>query len=193
MMHKLRSAKEDAVNEVEAVMLLNACRDLLDNLTVRLPLYAGLRIGEVQHLRNTWLDWEKEIIALPARQECQCYECRKWRKEVWTPKTTAGQRSLLITSELEPYLCQLGEGMNRSRQALEQRFERIRQRSGLMKVCYPHALRATFATWLAEQGISAPSLTYLMGWDSLVPAESYIQSSMKRAHAEMRELIGITQ
>jgi len=53
--NKLRSAKEDALNEVEATMLLDACIDLLDNLTVRLPLYAGLRIGEVQHLKNPGL------------------------------------------------------------------------------------------------------------------------------------------
>ena len=79
---------------------------------------------------------------------------RKWRKEIWTPKTKAGQRSLLIIPELEPYLQQLSTGINRSRQALEQRFECIRRRSGLMKVAYPHCLRATFATRLAEQGIN---------------------------------------
>ena len=188
---RLRSAKEDAPTEVESQLLLIACRDLLDNLVVRLSLYAGLRIGEVQHLRNSWLDWDKGIITLPARQQCSCYECRKWRNNIWTPKTKAGQRSLLIVLELEPYLRQLGEGVNRSRQALEQRFERIRQRSELHKVCYPHALRATFATKLAEQGISAPSLSYLLGWDSLIPAESYIKSSMTRAHTEMREMIGM--
>lgn len=187
-LNKIRSAKQDALNEIEANMLLNACRDLLDNLTIRLPLYTGMRIGEVQHLRNTWLDWEKKIIVIPARQQCSCYECKKWRKEIWSPKTLAGQRSLLITPELEPYLKQIIDGVNRSRQSLEQRFERIRQRSSLHKVCYPHALRATFATRLSERGISAPSLCYLLGWESLQTAENYIQSSMKRAHAEFEEL-----
>jgi integrase len=174
-------------------MLLSAYQNLLDKLVVILPLYARLRIGEVQHLRNTWLDWQKGIITLPARQQCSCYECRKWRKGVWSPKTKAGQRSLLITPEIEPYLRQVKDVINRSRQALEQRFERIRQRSGLMKVAYPHCLRATFATKLAEHGMSASSLSYLLGWDSLIPAESYIQSSMKRAHLEMREVIGMVK
>ena len=64
----------------------------------------------------------------------------------------------MIVPEIEPYLKEVRAGINRSRQALEQRFERIRQRSELHKVCYPHALRATFATRLSEQGISAPSL-----------------------------------
>ena len=44
---RLRSAKEDALNDVEAIMLLNACVDLLVNLVVKLPLFASLRIGEV--------------------------------------------------------------------------------------------------------------------------------------------------
>jgi integrase len=190
--NKLRSAKEDALNPVEATYLLNACKDLLDNLVVRLPLYAGLRIGEVQHLRQSWLDRDKGMLTIPARQQCHCYECRKWRNNIWTPKTRAGQRSLLITPELEPYLSRLGEGINRSRQGLEQRFERIRHRSGLFKVTYPHCLRASFATRLSEQGISAPSLCYLMGWESLQTAESYIQSTMKRAHSEFKELAGMT-
>ena len=188
---KLRSAKEDALNPVEASMLLHACRDLLDNLTIRLPLYTGMRIGEVQHLKESWLDWDKGIIAIPARQQCSCYECRNWRNEVWPAKTKAGQRSLVIVPELEQYLRQLRDGINRSRQALEQRFERIRQRSGLPKVCYPHALRASFATSLSEAGISAPSLCYLLGWESLQTAESYIQSSMRRAHQEFNDLVSI--
>ena len=189
--NKIRSAKEDVLSEIEAGMLLNACRDSLDNLVVRLPLYAGLRIGEVQHLKKPWLDCKKDIIIIPARQQCSCYECRKWRGGIWSPKTKAGKRSLLIIPELDQYLGQLGDGINRSRQALEQRFERVRQRSGLMKVAYPHCLRASFATRLAEQGISAPSLTYLMGWETLAPAEHYIQSTMKRAHFEFKELLGI--
>jgi len=170
-----------------------ACHDLLDHLIIRLPLYAGLRVGEVQHLKASWLNWDKGQIIIPSRQECSCYECRKWREGVWSPKSKAGQRSLLITPELEPYLRQLDGGINRSRQALEQRFERIRSRSGLAKVCYPHALRASFATRLAEEGISAPSLVYFMGWENLDPAESYIQSSMKRAHSEFKQVFGTRQ
>jgi hypothetical protein len=100
----IRSAKQDAFNTSEAALLLSSCRDLLDHLIIRLPLFAGLRIDEVQHLRHTWLLWDKETIELPSKQVCECYECRTWRKGIWTPKTGAGIRSLLIVPEIEPYL-----------------------------------------------------------------------------------------
>ncbi|MFC2032359.1 hypothetical protein ACFLUS_03220 [Chloroflexota bacterium] len=66
--NKIRSAKEDALNPVEANLLLNSCRDLPDNLTIGLPIYTGMRIGEAQHLKKSWLNWEKGIIIIPARQ-----------------------------------------------------------------------------------------------------------------------------
>ena len=127
MRNKLRNDKEDALSSAETDVLLAGCDDLLDYLTVKLPLFTGLRIGEVQHPRQSWSDWEKGIFTMPARQQCQCRECRKWRKGIWKPKTREGQRSLLITPELEPYLKRLGDDINRTRQELEQRFERIRQ------------------------------------------------------------------
>ncbi|MFH1031633.1 MAG: tyrosine-type recombinase/integrase [Chloroflexota bacterium] len=187
---KIWSSKQDALNETESRMLLNGCVDLLDNLVVRLPLYAGMRIGEVAHLKASWLDFKKMLITIPARQLCNCPECsRRKQQGIWTPKSDAGQRALPITRELEPYLRQLGnDGIARSKRSLEFRFQKIRERSGLKKRCYPHALRATYLTGLSEMGISAPSLTYLAGWSSLRPSESYIQSSMKRAHKELSEL-----
>ncbi|MBN2570440.1 MAG: site-specific integrase [Deltaproteobacteria bacterium] len=193
-MPSIRSSKEDALTEVEVSILLSGCIDTLDNLVVRLPLFAGLRIGEVAHLKPSWLDWEKGVIIIPSRQQCGCFECRTSRNSIWSPKTRAGKRSLIITPELELYLTQLpADGINRTRRALQQRFERIRHRSGLSKVCYPHACRATFATRLAEQGISAVSLCYLMGWESLDTAEHYVQSSMKLAHQEFNALTQVDE
>ena len=188
----LRRARNDALNPNEVEQLLLGCRDLLDNLIVRLPVFTGMRIGEVQHMTRTWIVWEKGIIELSSRQLCSCYEGRTWRGGMWTPKTEAGIRNLLITGEIKSTLEDFfssHEVVGRSRQALEQRIGRIRQRSGLSRRVYAHCLRATFATRLAEQGMSAPSLSYVMGWNGLEAAEHYVQSSMKRAHAEQQEIV----
>ena len=191
MPKSLRRARNDALNAPEVEQLLFGCRDLLDNLIVRLPAYTGMRVGEVQHMTRTWIVWEKGIIELPSRQLCRCYECRSWRDGIWSPKTASGIRNLLITGEIKPTVEDFfssHEVVGRSRQALEQRLGRIRQRSGLSRPVYAHCLRATFATRLAEQGMSAPSLAYIMGWNGLEAAEHYVQSSMKRAHAEQQEI-----
>jgi len=124
----LRSSKDDALNSEEARQLLSTCRDELDHLVVRLPLFAGLRIGEVQHTLKTWVNWDKGYIEIPSRQHCSCYECKKFRQGAWGPKTKAGVRALLITDNTKQALASFfgrNEGVFRSRQALEQRVERI--------------------------------------------------------------------
>ena len=96
-------------------------------------------------------------------------------------------RALLITDNTKHALASFfgrNEGVFRSRQSLEQRVERIRLRSGLLCPVYPHCLRASFATRLAELGMSAPSLSYILGWQDLESAEHYVQSSRRRAHEE---------
>lgn len=195
MPNTLRSSREDVLNDEECKVLLAACRDPLDHLVIRLALYCGMRVGEIQHMTRTWIIWERDIIEVASRQRCDCYECRKWRKRVWSPKSTAGIRNLLIVDEVRSTLADffsVNAVVGRSRQALEQRCERIRRRSGLLVPVYCHCLRATFSTRLAEEGMSAPSLSYVMGWSGLDSAEHYIQSSMKRAHYEQQQIIGKT-
>jgi integrase len=80
---RMWSPKEDAVNQTEANMLLDACLCPLDHLVVGLALYSGLRISEIQHLKSTWLNWEKGIIEIPARQWCNCFECRRKHGSVY--------------------------------------------------------------------------------------------------------------
>lgn len=193
----LRSAREDALNPTEAEELLTGCKGLLDHLVVRLPLFTGMRISEVVHLKRTWI--VDSTIRIPRRQACSCWECRESRNtpkgSFWHPKTRKGKRDLLIPPELEPYLTDWFSkypSIDRTRQALWQRFIRIKKRTLLAdKHCYPHALRATFATNLAAKGISPPALTYLMGWISYDPAESYIQSTKAMAHDEQRRILGL--
>jgi integrase len=188
----VRSAREDAINEVEFQILLSACDSLLDHIVVRLPYYMGMRVGEVQHLKPSWLDWENGILHIPPRQVCSppCYECRMWRRGIWTPKSISGSRDLIIVPEVAGYLAQLGDkGVNRSRQSLELRFQRIRDRSGLARVCYMHALRASYATRLAEAGVSSIALCYIMGWASLESSEAYVQARRKQAHSELKEKV----
>ena len=50
---RIWSSREDVINDVETGMLLDACLSPLDYLVVALPLYCGMRVGEIQHLKAT--------------------------------------------------------------------------------------------------------------------------------------------
>lgn len=63
--------------------------------------------------------------------------------------------------------------------------KKIARHAHIFRNLYPHCLRATEATLLAYKKISAPSLKYIMGWQSLQAAEDYVKSDMKLAHAEV--------
>ena len=37
----------------------------------------GLRGGELAHFRKDWVDFEKQVINIPAYQDCNCGYCRQ--------------------------------------------------------------------------------------------------------------------
>ncbi len=191
----VRSSREDIINPYEERLLLANCNDLMDNIAVRFPLYLGLRLGEIQHCKLGWFEQREKLLSLPTRQICDCakgspcYECRKYRGGIWSPKTAAGIRVLLVPPTVEPYLLQIGNGLNCSRQCLEVRFRKIKRRAGLgYKSLYLHAISGTYATRLAESDISSISMMSLMGWDTLQSSEAYVKSSMHHAHAELARI-----
>ena len=70
-MRPLRSARQDVLSDEEIAVLLDACRGIKkDEVAVMVPLYAGLRVGELAHLTIRWLDWKEMTINIPDRQPC---------------------------------------------------------------------------------------------------------------------------
>ena len=67
---KIRCAREDALNASECEELLSGCRSLLDNLVVRIPLYSGMRVCEITHLRQF-------ICALQQKDKWSDHPCHK--------------------------------------------------------------------------------------------------------------------
>ena len=192
MIRKSIRAKEDALSDDEITYLTSVCQNIKDLYSVYVPLYAGLRVGEVAHLKYSWIDIRDSTINIPPTQDCWCWDCRHYRKGVWSPKTSAGVRSVLIHPILLPILKRYINSVstNVSRQAIEIRVSRIVKRTNIPHRVYPHALRATCATLWSNQGMSAPTLQYLMGWELLDSAEHYVQSTKKRALKEAMEIVG---
>jgi integrase len=187
-------AKQDALSDAEIEELKEACRDLKDRFVVWTPIYSGLRVGEVAHMNRSWLGWNEKVINIPPQQACWCWDCRHYRRSLWMPKTQSGVRSIRISSTLELILQQYFETVRQprqvSRQAWEWRLAKIARRTGIQHRAYPHALQATCATLWATQGMSAPSLQYLMGWEQLESAEHYVQSTKRQALEGATRILG---
>lgn len=87
-MPTVRSARQDVLSDEEIQQLTRVCRGIKDELVVVVPLYAGLRVGELAHLSIGWLNWQESTIDIPQRQVCFCWDCRHYRHSTWEPKYT---------------------------------------------------------------------------------------------------------
>lgn len=176
----------------------------------------GLRAGEIAHLREDWLDRRQQQIKIPAHQPCrkgkhggtcgycrqQIQQCVNYNDDVqrcdiddhwWRPKTEAGVRGV-------PYDFQARAGMaierffdefdafERSYTAIGRRLKTAAELAPELdpQDIYPHALRATAATYHASRGLDVHPLTSLLGWANLSTAEVYIARSDSNTQRALR-------
>jgi len=164
----VRYSKQDVLNERERIDLLNACKDKKEELVVRGLIYTGMRAGEFAHLKESWVDWQKEVIHIP-RQE-----------GIWKPKTKSSAREIPMLFEVKRLLYnhfQNNKEIGMSRVTLFRIVKRVGRRLRPFKKVYPHSLRATFASMMAAQGMPASDMQVIMGWSKLETANSYIRAT----------------
>lgn len=166
----------------------------------------GLRAGEITHLRSEWIDWQRKHIRIPAYDPCDhgkndgvCGYCRKQARqqarknddveleealeERWTPKTRHSVRTIpfgfdeRIEEILEEFFF-MRDGYPASRCSVNRRVNKVCEEAGYPKdELYPHALRATAATWHAYSGVPVAALQSLFGWAELQTAQKYVRLS----------------
>jgi len=185
-----QSSREDVLNPQQAASLLMVAVKLIDKVIIHTMLYGGLRVSELCHMRRDWLNFEENTLTVPMRQFCQCWQCRQ-RDGVWRPKTKKGAREILIHPALLPVLQEfftINEAFPLTRQRVWQRIKKLTVKAQILHNIYPHCIRATCATILAHQKISAPALQYVLGWSKLTSAESYVRTDRQLAQKEQREI-----
>jgi integrase len=214
--NETRHCKEDALTDREFEEMYSATHRL-DNdyfaVESRLILFAagrlGLRVGEITHFREDWIDWRSQMIQIPRHDSCtmgrdteQCGYCRQAARRMsdyhgmtmdealamqWRPKTEASAREI-------PY-----DVSTRTTMAIEEYFDRFdtvqasstgisRRVNALAETAdnvdpgstYPHCLRATAASHWAARGLNAVALKSMMGWSDFSVALKYIEESGAR-------------
>lgn len=198
-MPKRGNSADYALTQSQIVKLLAACKDIEDRIIVGVPLFLGFRVSELAHMRADWID--EGNLRVPSSQKCGCGECLKKGGE-WRPKTKAGIRTLPITSQIRKdlfaFLGTQPDGLQISRVTIWEKTKEVLLRAGIKHkglangVSYPHALRATCATMLANGGMSAAGLSYFMGWSSIKIGDSYIRLATAKDGAlkQAREIFG---
>ncbi|MFD2655317.1 tyrosine-type recombinase/integrase [Gracilibacillus thailandensis] len=159
----------------------------------------GMRGGEICHLSEDWVNWERKMIEIPAYDACACGYCRQQAHlatqhddeltienamaERWQPKTEHSIRTIPfdfdeeVEAAVEIFFDRF-DGYEHSRASVNRRVDRVAEEAGIDPASiYPHALRATAATNLAYAGVPAPALQSMMGWSKLSTATKYIRLS----------------
>ena len=187
-----RGASEKYVLSDEQIhSILAEAQSEEEKLILELMVYLGLRASEIVHLRATWLHGDE--LNIPRTQPCDCSSCRE-KGGVWSAKSDAAARSIAMPKAIQERLTQMllqsPKGFSFTRQALWQKVKRWGKRAKI-KMIYPHALRATAATRLAERGMSAPALAYTLGWTNISMAWHYVNIAHAKAeaHQQMRRIM----
>lgn len=176
-------SKENSLTDVEIEKLILNCKSVMEKFVIITLIYSGMRVGELQHMRKTWVNFVENKIVIPLEENCTCCANGKW-----SPKTKAGARSIPITDArlqavLRGYFA-INEEVDYTGVGLWKIVRRVASRAGIEHKVYPHALRATFASIMAHK-ISSPSLMYVMGWSRIRTAEEYIRPTERRAFEEI--------
>lgn len=166
----------------------------------------GMRAGEIAHCRESWVNWNRSIIEIPSYDPCDkgedggpCGYCRQCAQQSieydptlnyqellnqrWNPKTENSARAIPFDfdDEVEEIVRAFFDEYDRyesSRASINRRVDRVLEAAGYpTDMCYPHALRATAATYHAYRGLSAVPLQSLFGWNDVATSQKYIRLS----------------
>lgn len=211
----VRHSHQDALDQKTFDRLLQATDDLDDRYSEDCYwiLIAGgrlgMRAGEISHMHESWIDWDRQIIEIPMHEPCDCGYCLQQAKqshrdtgrpvdeimeERWSPKTPTSARAIPFdfNDHIEAVVEKYWEDRDAypwCRTSINRRVDRLCEAAGLSSTrVYPHALRATAATWHAYQGLTTVPLQSLMGWSQISTAQKYIRISGGATSKALREV-----
>jgi len=163
----VRYSKQDILNQEERKLLLDNCKNFKEKFVIQTLIYTGLRASEFTHIKREWIKWQDDEIIVPKKEGD------------WKPKTSKGARTIPLMPQAREVLTEYFKDKSQikmDRSTVWNIVKRVASRIKPFKKCYPHALRATFASLLASRNMSAPQIQVIMGWSKLETANNYISA-----------------
>lgn len=221
----VRHSKEDALTDREFELLLEGCRKCDDywgeqaRFIVLVCGRLGMRVGELAHMRESWVDWRRKVISIPRHQPCDkgrdggiCGHCEQAAKQMvevdesrdiddmrarmWGPKTDMAVRDVPFDHDprAELTLERFFERYDRwpvSQSAVNRRVKRAAKKAEEIdhENVYPHALRASAASHWAARGLDTLPLQSLMGWAQPSTAKCYVTSSTENTRRALNSVL----
>lgn len=160
--------------------------------------------------RDNWVRFQQGVIVVPETMHCDKHpECRertrsiakrvdgettlvkKAFKNTWMPKTDWGARTIPFTwnpifKEVVTSYFTMHTEYGATRQTVYNIVRRVADRAGIPSLVYPHALRATAATMLADKNVSDTKMRDYMGWSPQSPAP---YAYLRKSGAALRDLL----
>lgn len=171
-----KHAKDNAPTDTEMSQLMKACENSFETVVLALAGHCGMREGEIAHCEKTWIDWNKGVVNIPAKQECGCSECVRIRGGYWSPKTDVGKRQIPIRKDgllaIQRYFA-TEDKIGCTRQTVYKTIMRVARRVNIPKVIHPHALRSAYASYFGNRGVGNTALCKIMGWKKMETANTY--------------------
>lgn len=178
----------------------------------------GLRAGEIAHMREDWIDWRRNMLVIPRHETCTggrngglCGYCQRAAEQMadhnpglsvaeaeslmWKPKTQNAAREVPIDATtraaiaVERYFERF-DAFQKSRVVVNRRVTRAAEQARDVdpETTYPHALRATAASYYAARGLNSIALKAMMGWASMSTSLNYIEESGERTAQALRDI-----
>jgi integrase len=218
-----RHSREDVLTDAEFAQLLEATSEIKDRFEVecRFLIVAagrlGMRAGEIAHIDESWINWDRSIIQIPRHDPCDrgrdgdvCGYCRDRAREAvsnnedltyeqalaerWNPKTTNSARAIPFdfnqdVRDVVAEFFMFYDGWPASRSAINRRCDRALEAAGFStSKAYPHSLRATAATHHSFRGVPPSALQSLFGWAEMAVAQKYIRVSGSRTQEALKKV-----
>jgi len=149
------------------------------------------------------------MINVPYYEPCSCGYCVQQAKQEaehnddltleeamegrWHAKTRQAARAVpfnfsnRVQNVVEDFFKEFEEYPN-SRLSVNRRIRQAKRHTDIERHIYPHALRATAATYHAYKGLPALALQNLMGWSNLETAQKYLRKSAGATKKALNEI-----
>ena len=179
--------KENLIYEEDIKKINKILKTPQEKLLFKVLLFTGMRISEFLHFKKDWISKDWDYIQIPKEQKCDCKECKRLREGIWKPKTAEGVRTIPLLSEIKIILKgyfnnydTIMEFYPYGRVECWKIIKQLGKKAELKQHLFPHALRGSHATILAQHDFKEFDLTSAMGWKSIQTARDYIKFSGKQ-------------